>query len=149
MTSAPSMDADLEVRGMGATRTWNGANESGRFVLLRFLQQVFDVLSVFFRLVRNEKNFRSTTKSQAFDELVADETGSRSKPIDRVLAFFRFAGDLDVHAHVFQIRGDAHFGDIDGIREARVFQFAREHERDFMPNLFRDAFVTMSRNRHG
>ena len=134
---------------MGAMRTLNCANESGRFVLLGFLQQIFDVLSVFFRLVWNENHFWSATKPQAFDKFVADETGSRSQASDGVLALFRFAGDLDVHANVLQVGSDTHFGDIDGIGEARVFQFASEHESDFMANLFGDSFVTMSCDRHG
>src|SRR5579872_1699874 len=113
------------------------------------LQQIVDAVTVLFGAIGNKVNIRCPAELQAFDEFVADKSRCSGESPESSFAIFIGAKHFDVDANVFQARCDAHFGDVHGRGETWVLQLTREHQADFVANLFRDAFGTMAGDRHG
>ena len=87
-------------------------------------------------------------KSETLDEFVADEAGRGPQSGKHLVAFGPIAGETHEDADRAQAGRQAHFGDQQGRRQARVLQLARHHRAQLVPNLFRHPFMPMSRYRH-
>src|SRR5579872_5786981 len=118
---------------------------------LRFalLQQIVDAVTVLFGAIWNKVNIRCPAELQAFDEFMANKSRRSSESLESGFAIFIGAKHFDVDANVFQARRYAHFRNVHGRGKARVLQLTREHQADFVANLFRDTFGTMAGDRHG
>src|SRR5487761_252134 len=126
------------------------STRSLRFSLtFAFLQKIVDAVAVLFGTIRNKIDIRGAAEPQAFDQFVANKTRGGGQALESDFAVGVRAKHFDVNTNVLQARRHAHFRDVHGGREARILQFTREHQADFVTNFFRDTFGTMAGDGHG
>ena len=112
----------------------------------RLAQQILDALAVLFRFVQDEENFRRAAHVQAFDEFVPDVAGRRLQTFKRRAALGSSPAKLTNTRTVRMPAPKRTSVTMHGQRQSRIFQFACQHQADFVADFLRDAFRAMSLN---
>src|SRR6267378_3055862 len=90
-------------------------------------QKLLDPLAVLLGVIEDEMDFRSAAKLDTLGQFVANVAdGCREAP-DRALPFALVSQHSAEHARVLEVGRDADLGDGDEGCNARVFQFAGNH----------------------
>src|SRR5258708_6501368 len=93
-------------------------------------------------------NFWSPPQLQPLGQLVANVADGRKKSEKGAFLLGFAAHDADEYARVFHVRRHATLGNGDQAFDARVFQFARHHDAQFVSDLLGDPLMPMPCNRH-